>query len=92
MAESNLIQSLWPLPGGNAQYLVTLNRIVNWAATAQTPDRDAFETWFMSHFNVSKSTLSSYLQVVTAMGMLDPQAGGVLQVSPMGEQLLRSDD
>jgi hypothetical protein len=92
MTETKLIQALWPLPGGNGRYLVTLDQIVNWVATAQTPSRETFETWLMSHFNVGTGTINGYLQVVTAMGMLVQQADGALNLPTLGKQFLQSEE
>lgn len=91
MNNHKLIRSIWPLPGGNTRYLSTLVQIVQWAASTPTATRDGFGTWLMSQFNVGKSTVNSYLQVVTAMGMLDQGADGKLGVTARGRRLLEAE-
>jgi hypothetical protein len=48
MKRSELARALWPLPGGNKHYLDTLNRILQWAASTETPTRDGFKAWLMT--------------------------------------------
>jgi restriction endonuclease Mrr len=88
MKRSELVRALWPLPGGNKHYLDTLNRILQWAASTEEPTRDGFREWLMTEYNVSDSTVSSYLSVVTRLGALETQGNGTLRITPFGEKIL----
>ena len=89
MAETKLIQGVWFLPGGQEQYLATLDQIVGWADSSELPTRASFGEWLKGQFNVnSDKTVAGYLQVVTALGMLDKAKNGVLSISTFGQQFL----
>jgi len=90
-ALDKLIQSLWPLPGGNKRYLNTLDRIVKWAASTPEPTRDKFSAWLTSQYNVSKGTVGGYLQVVLRLGALESQSDGRLALTPFGKQILEAE-
>lgn len=88
MGRDDLVRALWPIPGGNKHYLDTLNRIIQWAASAENPTQGSFVEWLMAEYSVSESTSGSYLSVVTRLGVLRRQRDGSLDVTPFGEKIL----
>lgn len=90
MAQSsdNLIRAVWPLPGGNDRYLHTLDQILKWAASTEETNRETFADWFMSRYNVSDTTVNSYLRVVLLLDALESHDDGALSITPFGERIL----
>lgn len=87
--KSTIIRSVWPLPGGQLQYLTTLEQIVKWADKSNFPTNTSFGEWLKGQFNVnSDKTVAGYLQVVVALGMLDKGKDGVLSIPALGRQFL----
>ncbi len=93
MPRATLIRSVWPLPGGKEQYLVTLEQITRWAAEADAPTRVSFGAWLKGQFKVnSEKTVDGYLNVVLVLGMLDQGHGKTLTVSTLGQRFLGLDN
>jgi len=85
-----LIQSLWPLPGGNDRYLNTLDEITKWVATTSEPTRDKLREWLTAQYSVGQNSVSGYLQVVFKLGVIKTNANDSLSVTPLGNQLLQA--
>jgi hypothetical protein len=86
----NLIQALWPLPGGNGRYLATLDYVIKWTAGSPGKTRADLSTWFMNQYNVGSGSVGSYLQVILKLGVLNIDADNMLQVTPFGKQVMEA--
>ena len=88
---NKLIQSIWPLPGGNKRYLHTLDRMLKWAASGSSLTIDDAKTWMMSEYNVRERTAYSYVRMVIVLGALDSLGNGKLALSSFGKQTLEAE-
>lgn len=89
---TELIQGLWPLPGGNNRYLQTLDQVLRWVAATSSLSKEEFSDWFMTQYSVGKGSLSGYLQVILKLGVLEVEGNGNVSVTPLGHEILNAEE
>ncbi len=85
-------KSLWPLPGGNMNYVDTLNKFLEAIVNGQNTKKKLIQ-WYMNNFeNVqSEKTADGYVFVPKSMGLIDIKEGKYL-LSEDEEKYFESND
>ncbi len=84
------VSSLWPLPGGNARYLDTTDRMLKWVAAQDAPTRDDLLQWFHEKYNVSRRSIPGYISVMTQLGVIKID-GNRVQLTSFGEKVMQAE-
>ena len=89
---SNLIQSIFSLPGGRGQYHLTLIEFSRWLQEQPKADRRAAQEWFQSRFGAGKSA-PYYFPVVRDLDVIEYDRGndGPIRLTEAGRTLLNSE-
>lgn len=84
--------SLWPLPGGQKNFLETLYRVLEWIEAHPEANFADVQTWMRQAYNLkATSTAPSYLDTIRTMGYLN-RAGKFIKLTPAGVHYLQTRD
>lgn len=87
----DLIRSLWPLPGGNTQYVNTLNRMLKWVASTGDVTESDLINWFASNYNLSESSVYGYARVIYTLGAIETK-DSLAQLTLFGRKILEAEE
>jgi hypothetical protein len=84
--------SLWPLPGGQENFVTTMSIVLRYVGDAE-PTLDQFIQWMLSTFERvnSKKTAKSYIEMVRLAGLIEPR-GDRLTLTADAATYLASND
>jgi hypothetical protein len=83
------IRSLWPLPGGNDQYLFTLVQALQWLAQKDDETRDEeLNAWFQKEYHVGENTAPGYIEVIKRLDAIQVDEKGRVEVTDFGMQIV----
>jgi len=87
------IRSVWPLPGGNDQYLETLVQALQWLYQRDeiTLD-DELNAWFQKEYHVGENTAPGYIRVIKYLGAIDFDSGGIVTKTSFGEEIVNAEN
>lgn len=83
-------RSIWPLPGGNLNYVDSLNKFLDFVSKTSSSKADCVQ-WFLKEFDTvnSEKTASSYTMVPKFMGLVDIHNDKVT-LTPDGKEYLKN--
>ena len=89
----NTYKTLWPLPGGQRNYIATTVEILRQMPIEGSIPRNQLEAWLQEtyHLKAGSSMASRYLRVVEYLGFLK-RAGNEFSVTDRGKALLTTED
>ena len=84
--------ALWPLPGGQGNFVKSMWRMLTHAADAE-PTLDEFISWMIEEFPTvnSRKSSKSYIEVLRLAGLIEPRDGRLV-VTSAGAAYLASTD
>jgi Mn-dependent DtxR family transcriptional regulator len=87
------IRSLWPLPGGNDQYLETLVQALQWLYQKEdiTVDEE-LNAWLQKEYHVGETTAPGYIRVIKYLGAIDIDPRGRITITSFGDEIVNAED
>lgn len=87
------IRSVWPLPGGNDQYLETLVQALQWIYQKENELVDeALNAWFQTEYHVGENTAPGYIRVIKYLGAIDIDSKGIVTITSFGEKIVNAEN
>src|SRR5688500_15703870 len=82
--------SLPALYGGPEQYLSTLNQMVKYLATTNSPNRNTFIEWAINEYPITRTTVNNYFQALARLGIIEKRSNDDFYLSKFGQSFLRT--
>lgn len=85
------IRSVWPLPGGNDQYLETLVQALQWLYQKEgITIQEELSAWFQREYHVGEKTVPGYIGVIKYLSAMDIDPKGMITITSFGKEIVNA--
>jgi hypothetical protein len=82
--------TLTPLPGGNSQYVETIDKMLEFFEGDIARTRNEFIAWAIAEFSVSRTSVNAYIQTLALLNLIERKQHRRLVLTDKGQSFLRT--